>query len=77
MKLWSGMLSGNLDKNAEEFNASIKIDKRLVFDDIRGSIAHVKMLAKTKILTEIDSQKIINGLEKIYKDLKEKKSRYG
>lgn len=73
MKLWSGMLSGNLDKNAEEFNASIKIDKRLVFDDIRGSIAHVKMLAKTKILTEIDSQKIINGLEKIYKDLKEKK----
>ena len=46
MKLWSGMLSGDLDKFAEEFNSSIKIDQRLVFDDIKGSIAHVRCLKK-------------------------------
>lgn len=38
MKLWSGMLSGDLDNIAEELNSSINIDKRLVYDDIRGSI---------------------------------------
>lgn len=52
MKLWSGMLSGELDKLAEEFNDSIKIDKRLVYCDIEGSIAHVEMLGKNNIISD-------------------------
>ncbi len=71
MKLWSGMLSGSLDSRAEEFNASIKIDQRLVFKDIEGSIAHVEMLAHTKILGEDEAEKIIDGLKTIYKKIQE------
>lgn len=69
MKLWSGMLSGDLDKFAEEFNSSIKIDQRLVFDDIKGSIAHVKMLKKTKIIEADQAYEIIKGLQIIKQKL--------
>ena len=69
MKLWSGMLSGDLDKFAEEFNSSIKIDQRLVFDDIKGSIAHVKMLKKTQIIEVDQADKIIKGLQIIKQKL--------
>lgn len=69
MKLWSGMLSGDLDKFAEEFNSSIKIDQRLVFDDIKGSIAHVKMLKKTQIIEADQADEIIKGLQIIKQKL--------
>ena len=72
MKLWSGMLDGSLDKDAEDFNSSIRIDKRLVFDDIKGSIAHVKMLGKQGIIGKDEAEKIIAGLEIIEEKLKEK-----
>lgn len=69
MKLWSGMLTGDLDKFAEEFNSSIKIDQRLIFDDINGSIAHVKMLKKTEILKADEADQIIDGLKSIYQKI--------
>ncbi|WP_394023812.1 argininosuccinate lyase [Anaerococcus martiniensis] len=69
MKLWSGMLSGDLDKFAEEFNSSIKIDQRLVFDDIKGSIAHVKMLKETQIIEADQADEIIKGLQIIKQKL--------
>ena len=72
MKLWSGMLDGNLDKDAEDFNSSIRVDKRLVFDDITGSIAHVKMLGKQEILEKEETEIIIKGLETIEAKLKNK-----
>lgn len=73
MKLWSGMLTGELDKLAEEFNDSIKIDKRLVYCDIEGSIAHVEMLGKNNIISDGEKEKIIAGLSLIYDNLKEGK----
>ena len=73
MKLWSGMLTGDLDKLAEEFNDSIKIDKRLVFVDIKASIGHVKMLGAKNIISYEQSSLIIKGLENIYKKIKRKK----
>ena len=66
------MLDGSLDKDAEDFNSSIKIDKRLVFDDIKGSIAHVEMLGKQGIIGKDEAEKIIAGLEIIEEKLKEK-----
>ena len=63
------MLSGDLDKFAEEFNSSIKIDQRLVFDDIKGSIAHVKMLKERKIIKASEAEQIIDGLTSIYQKL--------
>lgn len=64
------MLDGNLDKDAEIFNSSIKTDQRLVFDDIAGSIAHVKMLGKQKIIEKDEMEKIIAGLKKIQEKIK-------
>ena len=72
MKLWSGMLDGNLDKDAEIFNSSIKIDKRLVYEDITGSKAHVKMLGKQGIIGDNEAKKILAGLDAIEEKLKSK-----
>lgn len=73
MKLWSGMLTGNIDKLAEEFNDSISVDKRLVFCDIEGSIAHVNMLGSKEIISKEETSQIIDGLKNIESNLKEGK----
>ena len=66
------MLDGNLDKDAEIFNSSIKIDKRLVYEDITGSKAHVKMLGKQGIIGDNEAKKILAGLDAIEEKLKSK-----
>lgn len=66
------MLDGRLDQDAEDFNSSIKIDKKLVYDDIRGSIAHVKMLGEKDIIKKEEAGKIIEGLETIEEKIKDK-----
>ncbi|NLM19113.1 MAG: argininosuccinate lyase [Clostridiaceae bacterium] len=70
MKLWQGMLSGELNQKAEEFNASFAIDQRMICQDIDGSIAHATMLGKTGILLQNDVEQIITGLQEIKGDLK-------
>lgn len=70
MKLWSGMLSGELEKTAEEFNKSINIDKKMVFEDIEGSIAHVSMLGYSHILDKDEVDLIIDGLREISDEIK-------
>jgi argininosuccinate lyase len=57
-------------ENFEQFIGSFSFDGRLAEVDIIGSIAHVKMLVKTKIISSSDGKKIITGLESILKDLK-------
>lgn len=51
------MLDGKLNKDAESFNSSIGVDQRLVFDDIKGSKAHVKMLGKQGIIKKTKPKK--------------------
>ena len=72
MKLWSGMLDGKLNKYAENFNSSIGVDQRLVFDDIKGSKAHVKMLGKQEIIKKDEAEKILKGLNLIEEKLQAK-----
>ena len=64
-QLWGGRFTHQMDKQAYDFNASIAFDRRLLPQDIRGSIAHVKMLAKQKILTNAERDRIVKGLEEI------------
>ena len=45
-KLWAGRMSGEIDKTADDFNSSIRVDKAMFEEDIMGSIAHAKMLSK-------------------------------
>jgi len=67
--LWGGRFTKDTDQMVYDFNASINFDKKLYKQDIRGSIAHVTMLAKQGILTAEDKIAIINGLESILKDV--------
>ena len=53
----------------EKINSSIDIDSRLYNEDIIGSVAHAKMLIKTKIIASSDGKKIIAGLNQILKDI--------
>ncbi|HZK88497.1 MAG TPA: hypothetical protein VFC27_05010, partial [Anaerovoracaceae bacterium] len=57
-KLWKGRFSKAANSSAEEFNASIEFDQRLYSQDIAGSIAHSKMLAKQNILTKEEALQI-------------------
>ncbi|MBQ6087921.1 MAG: argininosuccinate lyase [Firmicutes bacterium] len=69
MKLWSGRFTKPSNSLSNDFNASIDIDKRMWKQDIKGSIAHAKMLAKQGILSTSDTELIISGLDAIYGDL--------
>ena len=64
-KLWGGRFSKCTDKKVEEFTSSIGVDRKLYKKDIDGSIAHVKMLRKQKIIKSSDATKIIKTLSKI------------
>ena len=69
MKLWGGRFTQNTSKIMEEFNASITFDKRMYREDIEGSSAHCKMLAKQGIISETEKNLIIDGLQKILKEI--------
>lgn len=64
-KSWGGRFDQDLDAAALAFSASVDIDKRLAKEDIRGSIAHARMLGARGILSPIDTARIIAGLEQI------------
>ena len=53
----------------EQINSSIDVDQRLFKEDINASIAHCKMLVKTKIISEKEGKKIINGLNQILREI--------
>jgi len=69
MKLWGGRFTKETNKLVENFNESLSFDHRFYKQDIRGSIAHVKMLAKQNILTDNERDKIIEGLNSIEADI--------
>lgn len=69
MKLWGGRFTKETNELVENFNESLSFDHRFYKQDIRGSIAHVKMLAKQNILTDTERDKIIEGLNSIEADI--------
>ncbi|MCD3195346.1 argininosuccinate lyase [Clostridium botulinum C] len=69
MKLWGGRFKSEESKLMEDFNSSLKFDKRLYKEDIKGSIAHVKMLSKCEILKKEEEILIIDGLLSILNDI--------
>ncbi len=69
MKLWGGRFTKETDELVNRFNASLPFDQRFYHQDIRGSIAHVTMLAKQGILTDSERDEIIAGLKGIEADI--------
>ncbi len=70
-KMWSGRTSGETSKLADDFNSSIHFDCRMYREDITGSCAHARMLAKCGIISSEDAEKITEGLEGILRDIDE------
>lgn len=70
--LWGGRFTKATDADVFAFNASINFDKRLYSQDITGSIAHVKMLAKQGILEASESERIVSALSDILSEIDNK-----
>ena len=68
-KLWGGRFSEATDAFVERFTASVDFDQRLYQQDIDGSIAHATMLASTGVLSQHESEQIIDGLNAIRDDI--------
>lgn len=69
MALWEGRFKKELDSKTNDFNSSIKFDSRMYKQDILGSIAHSKMLAKQNIIEDKESAKIVEELKIILNDI--------
>ena len=68
-KPWGGRFTAPTDEFVEQFTESVSYDKRLAQCDITGSIAHAKMLAKTKIISQKECDEIVAGLKKIEEEI--------
>jgi argininosuccinate lyase len=68
-KVWGGRFRGETDALVNKFNASIGFDWRLYAQDIAGSMAHCRMLAKQEIISVDDVSLILKGLEEIKEEL--------
>lgn len=69
MKLWGGRFTKEENELVHNFNESLSFDRKFYGQDIRGSIAHVTMLARQGIVSEEDKETIVKGLESILEDL--------
>lgn len=70
-KLWGGRFQGKSEEWIDEFGASISFDQKLAKQDILGSLAHVKMLGHTGILTVEETAAITEGLKTLQTKLQE------
>ncbi len=70
-KAWTGRFAAASNPVMEAFTSSLAFDKRLALYDIRGSVAHCRMLVKQKILTRAEGEKISRGLERVQHELEQ------
>lgn len=70
-KAWVGRFADTSNPLMEEFTSSLAVDRRLAAYDIRGSIAHCRMLVRQKILTRAEGEKIVKGLESVGRELEQ------
>src|SRR5436853_491449 len=68
-QLWSGRFKEPVDEQVKRFTASVGFDKRLAKQDIRGSLAHARMLAACGILSRRDVTAIERGLARIGREI--------
>ena len=68
-RMWGGRFAEGPDAVMEEINASIDFDRRLFRQDIRGSVAHARMLAAQGIIAADDAEKIVAGLDTILREI--------
>jgi argininosuccinate lyase len=70
VKAWSGRFAAATHQEVEKFTTSFPFDRRLYEEDIAGSIAHCRMLARQKIISQKDGQTIVAGLKQILREFR-------
>jgi len=68
-KPWGGRFTESTDAFVEEFTASVAFDQRMYAQDIAGSQAHARMLAKISVLTEAECESIVKALDEIKQEI--------
>ena len=69
-KAWSGRFAEPLDSLTQRFNASVTFDQRLAEFDIAGSLAHARMLARTKLISAEDLAAIEGGMAQVSEEVR-------
>ncbi len=70
-KPWGGRFQEATDADVERFTASIQFDRALARYDLRGSLAHARMLARVGLLSPAERTAIESGLETIGREIEE------
>ena len=68
-KPWKGRFTEKTDRLVESFTASIDVDRQLYADDIDGSVAHCRMLARAGIITAEEAAQLVEGLGRIRREI--------
>jgi argininosuccinate lyase len=68
-KPWGGRFSQPTSELVEKFTESVSFDRRLAPHDVALSIAHVKMLARQKIVDESTAEKVVSALQEILEEV--------
>ncbi|OMH38982.1 argininosuccinate lyase [Motiliproteus sp. MSK22-1] len=66
---WGGRFSEATDAFVARFTASVDFDQRMYRQDIQGSVAHARMLAKVGVLTEAERDDILGGLQEVLEEI--------
>src|SRR5690606_31294956 len=69
-RMWGGRFEEATDALVQRMNASISVDQAMAEDDLRGSMAHARMLAEQGILTPEEGSAILAGLEGLLGELR-------
>ncbi|MBF0480895.1 MAG: argininosuccinate lyase [Desulfovibrionaceae bacterium] len=70
-KMWGGRFAGVTSGIVERYTASVDFDWRLYAEDIRGSIAHARMLARQGVISAEEASAIAGGLEAIGREIEQ------
>ena len=68
--MWHGRFKKDMAESVRDFTQSLDIDWRMAECDIKGSMAHVKMLGATGLLNSDEAKKIELGLQKVLEEIK-------
>ena len=68
-KAWGGRFRQATDPAVERFSASIHFDRALARQDVRGSIAHARMLGRTGLISSDDAEALVEGLRRVLEEI--------
>ena len=68
-KTWGARFAKATDPRMERFSASVDVDGPLFREDVRGSIAHARMLGRVGILSPGEAEQLVKGLEQVAHEL--------